>query len=368
MGRAEQETEQEQWRRAAAWWQVFGLGRGTRGSKVSTYFILRSPYLPANRSICRLDASSPLEWFQAVWPRLRRDADVTSKALLDVDDLYGFEGFAGNVRRKELAAPATSGELQALLSENWYCNHIECEDGHVFVETDDDEVEMAFWWVGEEAFQARQGLFACYAADPLPADIGSGDFDPGRAIAAARHAGETGAVFCVFATVWDSGNLNGLPGPVAVRGVRLPGFAEWLRTPAPGGTEIAGLHPDHAGHVPELDWLALVARHNPELDLPALLRRLAEVSPVSAAKHWKGLKEGTVSEDELRNDVRWLEPWNAKPDDPPIPTVLVQASANAIEFRLYDGFNWHVWFVFDDLWASAHPVLARSLLMFAVLV
>jgi hypothetical protein len=333
---------------------------------MSTYFILRSPYLPANRSICRLDASFPLEWFQAVWPRLRQDAGITSKMLLDVEELYAFEGFAESVRSKELAAPATSGELQALLSENWYSNNVECEDGYVFVETDDDEVELAFWWVSDEVFQAKQELFACYAANSLPVEIGGGDFDPGRDMATTSGAGGTGSVFCVFATVWDSGNLTGLPGPVEVRGLRLPGFAGWLRTAAPGSIEITGLHSDHSGHLPELDWLALVARHNAELDLPALLRRLAEVSPHSAEKHWKGLRDGTLSENELRTDVRWLEPWEVKPDDPPWPTVLLQGSANSIEFRLYDGFNWHVWFLFDDLWASAHPLLARSLLRFAM--
>jgi hypothetical protein len=341
---------------------------GGMGAKMSTYFILRSPYLPANRSICRLDTPSPLEWFQAVWPRLRRDAEVTSKTLLDVEELYGFEGFAESVRSKELAPPATCLELQTLLSENWYSGNVECEEGHVFVETDDDEVELAFWWVSDEVFQEKQDLFACYAASPLPVEIGGGDFDPGRDMATTRGAGGAGSVFCVFSTVWDSGNLNDLPGPVEVRGLRLPGFAGWLRTAAPGSMDITGLRADQSGHLLELDWLALVARHHADLDLPALLRRLAEVSPCSAAKHWKELRDGTLSEDELRTDVRWLKPWVAKPGDPPIPTVLVQGTANSIEFRLYDGFNWHVWFLFDDLWASAHPLLARSLLQFAILV
>jgi hypothetical protein len=33
---------------------------------------------------------------------------------------------------------------------------------------------------------------------------------------------------------------------------------------------------------------------------------------------------------------------------------------------LHGALNWHVWFLFDDLWASAHPVLARSLLRFGM--
>src|SRR5215468_7069111 len=117
---------------------------------MSTYFILRSPYLPANRSIYQLDAPSPLAWFQSIWPRLREDADITSKALLNVEDLYGFKGFANNVRDKQLAAPEDYNRLQRLLSLNWYLNNIDIRDGYVLVETDDDEVELAFWWVSDE--------------------------------------------------------------------------------------------------------------------------------------------------------------------------------------------------------------------------
>jgi hypothetical protein len=335
---------------------------------MSTNFILRSPYLPANRSIYRLDAPSPLDWFQAVWPRLRQDADITSKMLLDVEKLYGFSGFAEHVRSNELAAPADSAELQTLLAKNWYSNNVECRDGYVVVETDDDEVELAFWWVSDEVFREEQERFACYATDPLPVETGSGVFDPGCGIAATGRAAGAGAVFCVFATVWDSGNLDGLPGPVKVPGLRLPGFADWLRAMTPGNIAISGLKPYDSNHLLELDWLALVARHNNELDLPALLRRLAEVSPQSASKHWKEIEQGTLSEEELRKDVHWLEPWpcDVRSGNPPIPTVLVQGSANSIEFRLYDGFNWHVWFLFDDLWASAHPTPARSLLRFGM--
>jgi hypothetical protein len=325
---------------------------------MSTRFVLRSPYLPANRSICRLDARSPLDWFRSVWPRLRRDATITSKALLDVEDLYGFGVFADHVRSNELAAPTASDDLQTLLKKNWYSNNVECRDGFVLVETDDDEVELAFWWVSDEVFLTKQELFACYATDPLPTEIGGGGFDPGYDIAVADAAGGEGAVFCMFATVWDSGNLSDLPGPVEVRGLRLPGFADWLRAMPSGLSDWLEAMAGRSGYWHELDWLALVARHNAELDLPALLRRLAEVSPYSASEHGKEIRKGTLSENELRKDVRWLGSKQ--------PTVLVQGSANSIEFRLYDGFSWHVWFLFDDLWASAHPVLARSLLRFGM--
>jgi hypothetical protein len=324
---------------------------------MATNFILRSPYLPSNRSTYRLDAPSPLAWFQSIWPRLREDATITSKELLDVEKLYGFRTFVENVRSKELAAPMSCGDLQTLLAKNWYTNNVECRDGYVLIETDDDEVELAFWWVSDEVLETEQERFACYSADPLPSETASGGFDPGFGIALAGRAGGAGSVFGVFATVWDSGNLLDLPGPIEVRGLRLPEFADWLRAVPPGKITIPGLLPP-GDHLLELEWIALVARHNPELSLQALLRRLGEVSPANVDRHYKEMAAGTLTEDDLRKEPRWHSV-----DE---PSISLQDNAHSIEFRFSDGVRTHVWFLFDDLWASAHPVLARSLLRFGL--
>ncbi|WP_156944034.1 hypothetical protein [Bradyrhizobium sp. Ec3.3] len=326
---------------------------------MATNFILRSPYLPSNRSTYRLDAPSPLAWFQSIWPRLREDAGISSKELLNVENLYYFAGFAENVRDKGLAAPANMVDLQTLLSHNWY-GIVECRDGYVFIETDDDEVQLAFWWVSDEVLEAEQERFACYSADRLPPETGSGGFDPGCGIALAGNVGGVGSVFGVFATVWDGGNLLDLPGPIEVRGLRLPEFAGWLRAVPPGKITIPGLLPPglKVDHLLELEWMALIARHNPELNVPALLRRLGEVSPTNVDKHCEEMAAGTLTEDELRKEPRWH-----RRDE---PSISLQDNAHSVELRLSDGFCTHVWFLFDDLWASAHPVLARSLLRFGL--
>jgi hypothetical protein len=144
---------------------------------VSTYFILRSPYLPANRSICRLDAPSPLAWFQAVWPRLRQEADITSKALLDVDDLYYFKGFAEHVRSKELAAPADSAGLKTLLSENWYSNSVACQNGYVLVETVASGIEIAAADFRRQWSRRITGKEILFCLENLLADPPEREFD-----------------------------------------------------------------------------------------------------------------------------------------------------------------------------------------------
>ena len=80
---------------------------------MATSFILRSPYLPANRSVYRLDAPSAVAWFQKIWPLLQRQ-NITRGRLLNVENLHGFAGLAEQVRAGEIAAPETCEDLQAI--------------------------------------------------------------------------------------------------------------------------------------------------------------------------------------------------------------------------------------------------------------
>ncbi|WP_413470493.1 acyl-CoA thioester hydrolase/BAAT C-terminal domain-containing protein [Variovorax paradoxus] len=101
-----------------------------------------------------------------------------------------------------------------------------------------------------------------------------------------------------------------------------------------------------------------VARSNPDLNAASLLRRLAEVSPNTAAENYNAIHTGSLSEHDLREKVHWLDTRERRP-------VSVQGSEHHVELRLDDGFNHHAWILFDDLWASSHPELALSILRFS---
>ncbi len=151
-----------------------------------------------------------------------------------------------------------------------------------------------------------------------------------------------------------------MPGPIEVRGTRLPDFVKWLRAAPPGGIIFTGSTDNWSikDHLLEIDWLALVARENPALDLNQVLHRAAEVPLPEVDAHWKDILEGTIGEDELRRSVQQFSSRKS--------SIYLQAADNLIEFRFYNGFVWHTWILFDDLWASAHPVLARSLRPFCM--
>jgi hypothetical protein len=311
------------------------------------YFVLRSPYLPSNRWVKKLDAASPLAWFQELWTRLQADASLTCSDVLGIAHVYGFEGFAEKVRGGAIPAPVNDDELQQSLSSNWYSNNVETRDGMVLIETDDDEVELSFWWMSEAVLSRHAGRFSIYAVDCLPDGVSNGDFAAETQTVPVGGGSGEGAVYAVFSTVWDGANLSDLPGPVEIAGVRLPGLVAWL----------AGVAPD-VDHPLELDWLALVARSHPDLNAASLLRRVAEVSPETAADNDEGIHAGSLSAHDLHENVKWFHTRERQP-------ASVQGGEHHVELRLDDGFNHHVWILFDDLWASSHPELARSILRFA---
>jgi hypothetical protein len=314
---------------------------------MSCYFVLRSPYLPSNRWVKKLDAASPLAWFQDLWMHLQAHASLTCSDVLGIEHVYGFSGFADKVRSGAVPVPLNDDELQQSLSSHWYANNVEARDGLVLLETDDDEVELAFWWMSEAVLLGHAEQFSIYAVDRLPDGASNGGFEPETEMVSIDGGPGDGAVYAAFSTVWDGANLSDLPGPVEIAGVRLPELV----------ARLAGVAPD-AEHLLEIDWLALVARGNPELGAAALLRRVGEVSPSTASDNYEAIHAGSMSEDDLRANVQWLLTRERSP-------ASVEGGEHHVELRLDDGFNHHVWIFFDDLWASSHPALARSILRFA---
>jgi DNA-binding transcriptional regulator YdaS (Cro superfamily) len=302
--------------------------------------------LPANRQVKRIDADSPLAWFQDAWSRIRTDASLTSKDLLDVEDLYGFEGFAKQIREINCPVPQNDEALRQSLSDHWYTNKVEVTDGEVFIKTDDDEVELAFWWMSQAVFQAKAEQFSVYATPQLPDGSADGSFRPEWEIKPAGTGNGSGHVYAAFNTTWDGGNLSGLPGPVRISGVLLPELVTWLKDMPPS--------PDH---LLEIDWLSLVARAHPDSTIVELLHHLAQVSTETAQTHSRAIHCGEITEDALRADVEWFDYRERNSS--------VRGGQHHVELRLDDGFNYHVWILFDDVWASAHPMLARSILHFA---
>ncbi|WP_212830202.1 hypothetical protein [Catellatospora sp. TT07R-123] len=326
------------------------------------YFVYRSHYEgPLSRRVRRLPDASVLDWFRRCW-----DAD-TPEALVEQElggGVYGLASIFEAARVHALPAPETWQQLHGLLDKYLYIEgdmpqSLQFDGRALRVRTDDDEVDLAYFFLDEAAVAAAPDRFAYVLSDawPLPAAVtGPGGFDPaGVPVRVAAEPGDgPGTVYAVFLTFQQGASLA-CPPPLAFPGVRLPGFAAHLRD----------LTPPLTGWPPELLVLrALSAPDEPDL-APALAR----------CNEWPGF------------DLN-RRPWPRLPDDHRVahlmaldlavhagpPTAgrepglsLLAADPHLAQLSLHASraFGHQQWFLFDDVWAATHTDLAVSLLRYA---
>ncbi|MDI1464691.1 hypothetical protein QEZ54_27340 [Catellatospora sp. KI3] len=323
------------------------------------YFVYRSHYEgPLSRRVRRLPDASVLDWFRRCWDT-GTPAEMVEREL--GGPVYGLASIFEAARAHALPAPRTWPELFQLLDKYLYIEGDMPQslqfDGHALrVKTDDDEVDLAYFLLDDEAAALGRFAFALHDRWPLPADTtGSGGFDPaGIPVQTAAEAGEgPGTVYAVFLTFRDGDSFDCHP-PLAFPGVRLPGFAAHLRE----------LTPPLTGWPPEL--LVLRALSAPGEDgLEPALRRCDE---------WPGF------------DLN-RRPWPRLPDDhrvahamaldlaahagPPtggrradLSLLGVDPHLAQLSMHVSEAFGHQQWFLFDDVWAASHADLAGSLLRY----
>ena len=367
-----------------------------------SWFVYRSPYEgPSPALVRRLPDRTPLAWFRRVWAATadagRIDDQLHSYRLVeehlaaelgtDVFDLTmlftagrGSNPVPGLDRAGPLPA-ATWEELRDLLCR---CLRLEGDpDGLVQVDehsvrvrtNDDDELPgLACCFFLDDALVRAAPDRAAYLMRGdwrLPATIGTGrsGFEapfPVRTLLERRSG--TGATWVV--TLDTSGELGDAP-PVAFSGVRLPELARLLRTSAPPDTRAGRRFRYRWSSWPwqPLVLRALVApgdrgigaalgRYNhmawnlgDEASVEALRRSAEEPWAAARTRMARFLRE-------LPPDQRSEESWR----DPGLSRI--QATRHLVQGTIH--MSQHLacqrWYLFDDVWAAAHPDLAASLL------
>jgi hypothetical protein len=367
-----------------------------------SWFLYRSPYGgPSAALVRRLPDRTPLAWFQRVWAttadagrtgdQVQRyrlvEAHLAAELGADVPELtmlftagWGSNPPPGLDRDGPLPAD-TWEELRDLL---WRCLRLEGAkddlvhvDRHsVRVRTDDGEdvPGMACCFFLDDALvRAAPGRVAYLmlgdwrlAATTEPGRSGFEAPFPVRTLLERRSgAGTTWAV--MLDTSWELGDTP----PVAFAGVRLPELAQLLRTAVAPDPKARRRFRDRWSSWP---WepLALRALVAPgDRGIGAALRRYNRVA-------WRLGAEASVEElrrsagephaaararmarciRELPRDQWSEESWR----DPALSRIratrhLVQATIQMSQHLAHQR-----WYLFDDLWAAAHPDLAASLL------
>ena len=140
------------------------------------FFVYRTHYEgPLSLRVRQIPDASVLDWFRRGW-----DCDDPwdwIEAELD-GHVYGFGSIFETARANGHSPPQTVDELRTLLHEQWYVeggtDDIRLDEHSLRVRDDDDEVELAYFFLDDDVVAARGDRLAylLHAAWPLPGDAG----------------------------------------------------------------------------------------------------------------------------------------------------------------------------------------------------
>jgi hypothetical protein len=298
------------------------------------WFVYRTHYEgPLSKRIRKLNAPSVLAWFQKA---IEKKGKGIEKEL--GGHVYGFD----SLFEEKHDTPKSVAALRDLLEEDLYSEGDIRVDAHsVRVSTDDDEVELAYFFMDDAAVKKKDRVAWLLHDKPrLPEKIGKGKYKPPFEIDALSKTKGEGATYVCLLTFADS---ESLPGSAhAFQGVRLPELASQLR----------------AGKADEWPFELRVLRAYLEGDdLGAALKKVAAY-PMLDVVNGESTRDATTAA-----DIAKL----AKGRKADAKKLVMHQAPHAILFSPYvsKAFGHQQWIFFDDLWASANADLASSILRYA---
>ncbi|GAB1819718.1 hypothetical protein [Herbidospora sp. RD11066] len=333
------------------------------------YLIYRSAYEgPQGKWIRHFPEPTVYEWFR----RLRSQAPTDLEALLDWltreigVDIYGLASIFQQKSAypgRELILPGGREEFPDFLRKHLYVERrLNVGEGNVRALTDDDDIELAFYLLDDDAFAAAPDRWAYLGTEnaELPTDVTeAGGFTPPDPVDALteKFSGGEGATYLVVLDI--DGIWFGWSPMAMVPGVRLPGLTAALRDadkPEWDGEFIALralISPGDSGIRAALErrnlWpfihdASYVGPHSTP-DVFEMAPDLTNSHPVAHAAAMDLMETFTLP--------GWRFPDRA----------VILESDHLIQATLHvhpNGFR--QFYVFDDLWAAAHPGLAASIM------
>jgi uncharacterized protein (TIGR02996 family) len=346
---------------------------------MSIWFVYRSHHdLPATRLVKRFEESTILEWFcNHCKPIADRDeAEAYVKQMLGIEP-HGFAYFLTRMAEDNIPPPRNNRELHEAFHGWPVEGQWRCRPHAIQGLDDDDEQEMAFY-IFDDVFAGKYPERVAWLMQEdwrLPSGIGSGSFKPAFRTARLKPRGKgEGTTYLVFLVCIDSCTLSDLSGEAfRLDGVRLPELAGWL--------SLAG-EAEREEHLwcDELSTLAeeiLVEEAGCDPMETVFLREL-RANPKDDS-HWNVYGDWLEERGQPRAEITLLQRAFARiarreprQHHPSIPVPKGGLSQYRVEPHLaqlclhtgtvFNHNDFDHWVIFDDLWASAHPDLANSLL------
>ena len=322
-------------------------------------FVYRSPYEgPLGKRVVGLGASSVLEWFQRAWTETRRSKDWLSREL--EGEVYGLDSIFEAARELDLPLPKTTTQLTSLLDSHLYVEgEFTLDDHSLRVFTDDDEVELAYYFFDATAAGDRKRTAWLFHHDwHLPDTAAkSGGFVSSVETTRLNPVGVgQGATFACLLTFYST--IDSIPGepPACLPGVRLDGLAAHLRSSMP----------ESKPHDDTWPWelRLLRAMIDPAEDtIGAALERCAGYPVFWVGAHEDTSLLGWGSQAVARGEFV-AAAGECEAERLPGTEIFVGAHVATLCMRMNDSW-YQQWILFDDLWAGSQIELAESLLRYS---
>src|ERR1051326_5164011 len=213
-------------------------------NKGNLYFVYRTHYEgPLSKRVRRLPDPDVLSWFRRGWQAASDGAEMRDWVKAELGGgVYGLASIFEAVQEERLPLPKSWRQLHDLLLEHLYVEGdeecIQMDGRSLRVKTDDDDVDLAYFFFDADLVRERPDCLAYLVHDgwELPDGMGKGGFEPAMPVQPLEPAGEgDGATYCVLLTFYDSESF--LTKPYVFPGVRLPELAAYMRSVIPETTE-----------------------------------------------------------------------------------------------------------------------------------
>lgn len=332
----------------------------TKGRDCGIYLVYRHPGAgPLGKRVARLGADTILGWFQGAWARAlasRDHADFDEWLLRELGGaVYGLGSLFSAAREHGILAPTSVGALGELLREHLYTEgDIELDEHALRVQGDDDEMGLAYYFFDEAYARANPDRVAFLVHDEprLPDGVGDGGYEPPADVPLSLLPGAEGqgATYACFVAYYSSfqSKIFDNPRPLIARGVRLPAFADYLRSAEARGWpfELRLLRALASGGRGLGESLREASRY-PLRRMGGQVWQAPDDDAVAASREFEAAAQALADETSPPADAR---------------TRLELGEHAAVLCADVGVGYFHLWILFDDLWAAAHPALASSLL------
>ncbi|MFI5490353.1 hypothetical protein [Micromonospora echinaurantiaca] len=319
------------------------------------YFVCRwREDSPLSKRVATVPDATVLDWFRRGWHHDDPYEWIHSELGGDV---YGLASIFEEARKRNLPRPQSVDELRELLHEHLWVegddDFIRLGEHALRVRTDDDEVDLAYYFIDDEAAAASPDRLAFLLHDTWPLPVNAAATGAGFSHGVPTHTVRLTpcgpeSVFSVR-LCWGSPDTyrNLDRAAIAFPGLALPDLAAGLR----------GADDHDAQRWPNDAQLlrALLAAGDDHIG-SALQRyaRLPGQAPTPA-----GI-DHIPDHDATHRETLELLPQ-------PRAESLIRLDPHIAQVARYldEFFGFDQWFLFDTRWAAAHPDLARSLLRYA---